>query len=164
MDILQILDNLYSAFSEYKRPQNFTKYWHCMECSDHNDTMLSATLETLNSTHLGSGGWCPFNFLTASGFAHYMPRLVELAITGAVDTHGELFLFRFLLHLTPSAECDRFTSYSGRQCNAILLALLYAQHMFKKELVGECYCDDMADALVYWINRSHPVNEVVYLL
>jgi len=153
MDISLILNNLYETFSEHKRPSHFTDYQHCPECNDHDQMMLSATLETLDSEHLGNAGWSPFSFLTVDGFSHYMPRIMELAITGKGNVHGEFFLTDFLFHLNPSEDYDRFTSYSYEQCKSILDALLYTQEKYKSEIEDEFSVEDMESAISYWKTR-----------
>lgn len=62
MDLDEILKDLYKAFEHCNRPDHFTNYKHCPECYDHDETMRSTKLETLNSEHLGSAGYNPFNF------------------------------------------------------------------------------------------------------
>jgi hypothetical protein len=71
-----VIKKLYKEFSVYERPKHFTDYEHCYECKEHDDMMKSASLETLNSEHLGGAGWAPFSFLTEEGFAYYMPRIL----------------------------------------------------------------------------------------
>ncbi|MBB3167296.1 DUF6714 family protein [Simiduia aestuariiviva] len=148
-----IVKDLYYVFSCYPRPLNFTDYKHCPECEDHNETMKSATLATLESKHLGCVGYSPWCFLTEEGFAHYIPRILELAITGKGNAHGELFLDDILYVLAPKPEHDRFQRYTKHQCMAVFQALLYANKNFREQLV-ECFShDDMDSALEYWSQR-----------
>ena len=115
--------------------------------------MLSATLETLNSEHLGNIGYAPFSFLTEQGFAHYMPRIIELAITGAGNKHGDPFLIDIIFNLYPSGDFNRFKSYSDSQCKAILNALLYARDKYDSLLKETFYDDDIDIAIEYWQSR-----------
>ncbi|THB79917.1 MAG: hypothetical protein D6B25_00055 [Desulfobulbaceae bacterium] len=120
MDRDKIIQDLYQAFKNFSRPENFTDYEHCPECYDHNETMKSARLTTLNSEHFGTPGYNPFNFLTAEAIGHFMPRLLELAITGVKTKDNELFLHNFLFHLAPDKDFDRFKDYNEEQISAVL--------------------------------------------
>lgn len=154
MNIEHIIKNLYEAFKDCPRPDHFTKHDHCIECEQHDLTMLSATLETLDSKHLGSSGWAAWSFLTPKGFSHYMPRILELAIRGKCNKHGDLFLNDILYQLAPNKDLDRFEAYSNSQCNAVLDALIYASDKFEKELNESYSMEDMANAQAYWSARS----------
>ncbi|MFC1684177.1 DUF6714 family protein [Pseudomonadota bacterium] len=146
----QIIKDAYDAFSECKRPDHFTNYLHCDECNEHDQTMRSATLETLDSKHLGCAGWAPFSFLTEEGFAYYMPRILELAITGKDNAHGELFLNDILFNLTPTDEYNRFKHYTIEQSRSVLNALRYAKDNFLDELMDYAAEGDLDNAIAYW--------------
>ena len=112
--------------------------------------MLSATLATLDSTHLGAAGWSAWSFLTQEGFAHYMPRILELAILGKGNKHGELFLNDIIFQLSPTPEYDRFQGYTKEQRRAVLEALIYVSDVFEKELNENGNMESMAMAQAYW--------------
>jgi len=145
-----IISDLYQAFACYERPEHFTDYKHCEECNEHDETMRSANLQTLTGYDIGTGGWNPLCFLTVEGFAHYMPRIMELAITGAKNKHDESVLSVLLFHLAPSDDYDRFSSYSIVQCEAVLAALKYAFTKHRNEIVEEFIQDDIEAAISYW--------------
>lgn len=158
MDLESVLRNLYSAFSDCKRPEHFTDYEHCEECAEHDEVMRSATLDTLDSVHLGGPGWAPFSFLTVEGFAHYMPRILELAVTGKGNEHGDLFLSDILFQLVPGEEYDRFKNYSTAQRQAVLGALLYAKENCQEGLALYASEDDMEEAISYWGRNTNGVR------
>lgn len=153
MDLNEIIRDLYQAFKDCDRPDHFTNYDHCPECKDHDETMRNANLESLNSEHLGSPGYNPFNFLTIEGFSHYMPKLMELAITGVKSKHGDLFLSDFLFYLAPDKDYDRFKNYNLEKISSILNALEYANIQFRLELETTLDDEDMDLAISYWKER-----------
>lgn len=144
---------LYEEFSVYERPEHFTDYKHCDECEEHNNTMKSASLDTLCSEHLGCIGYAPFSFLTEHALAYYLPRIIELASIGELNIHGEPFVLQVVLQLYPTNNYDRFTRYTKSQCHAVYEALCYTNATQYDVLREYHYDSDMEAAIQYWKNR-----------
>jgi hypothetical protein len=146
----ELIDNLYLAFNCYARPEHFTDYKHCDECLEHDQTMNSADLKTLNGSHVGTAGWSPFSFLTTEGFGYYMPRLLELSVRREKNKHGESVLSILLFHLAPSKDYDRFSGYSDVQRKVVLEALKLMLERHQSEIVEEFIQEDLESAIKYW--------------
>ena len=154
VNLTQILEALYQEFSDVEKPEHFTKFEHCEECREHNETMKSANLDTLTALHLGSFGWNPLSFLTEQGFAYFMPRLIELLLQDAKFRSGDPFAESMLFQLCPSASFDRFLSYSPQKCRAVLEALkYYKNHSTHDRFTGE----DVDKAIQYWQLKSRGI-------
>jgi hypothetical protein len=153
MEKEKIIEDLYKAFRKASRPKHFTDYKRSEECYEHDKVLLSATLSTLGPEHVGQSSYSPFPWLTAKGFAHYMPRVLELAITGAVNEDGDLLLHDVLFYLVPGEGTDRFKKYNKHQVIAIHKALKYAKKVYAVELKESLYDEDMLKALAYWGGR-----------
>jgi hypothetical protein len=151
LNLTQVLEDLYREFAVIERPEQFTNFEHCEECFEHNETMKSAGLETLTASHLGTAGWNPISFLTAQGFAYFMPRLMELLLQEAEFKCGDPFSDSMLFHLSVPADHGRFLSYMPGQCQAILEALKYYNH----HLAHDRYSKESIDmAIRYWQTKS----------
>lgn len=153
MEKEKIISDLYKAFRKVPRPKHFTDYKHSEECYEHDQILLGTTLETLGPEHVGQSSYSPFPWMTARGFAHYMPRILELAIIGERNENGDLLLQDVLFYLAPGEGTDRFKKYNKHQVAAVYSALLFAKELYAEELEDNFYDEDMEKALTYWETR-----------
>ena len=150
-ELQKIIQSLYEVFSCYKRPAHFTKFGHCDECREHDETMSSADLNTLKGFHLGTAGYGPLSFLTEEAFAYYMPRIIELALTGEECKYGdESVLSLLLFQLIPTKDYDRFSKYNSEQRQAIMHALEYAFSKHRVLVAEEFIQEELDEAMSYW--------------
>ena len=94
-----------TAFADVPRPEHFTNYEHCGECSEYDALFRSRTVETLSPEDMGpSGLWDPVCLLSEQGFFYYLPALARFACG-----RGERYCLNNLLGaLTP----DRIAAMS----------------------------------------------------
>lgn len=153
MESSELVDELYEAFSDCRRPEHFTDHEHCDECFEHDETMRKATLRSLSAVEMGTAGWSPLSFLTEEGFAYYMPRFMEMAVRLEKNRHGESFASHFLFHLAPSLDYDRFKNFDQRKCTIILSSLQHLLNEHRKKVVEEFIQEDLENAITYWKSR-----------
>ena len=149
----QLIEELYDAFKECERPQHFTNYKHCWECFEHDQTMQNAALRTLSAKSMGTSGWGPLSFLTEQGFAHYMPRLIELALANETTEYDDPFVDLLVFQLSPDNGFDRFATYNLRQSTAILNSLRYMLPGEILDVEDEILSEDITQAISYWEKR-----------
>ena len=79
------------------RPVAFTETEHCLECNDHNETLLSSDRESISFDKLDNAGWAPIYFVNDEGYLYYFPAFVRLC----EKSNGENYhMGQFLFHLT----------------------------------------------------------------
>ena len=70
-----VLHRIDVEFGVVPRPDHFTDPTHCLECADHDSTLLARSREALRRKDLGSPGWDPVTFCSVEGVAYLMPAL-----------------------------------------------------------------------------------------
>jgi hypothetical protein len=82
-----------ALFADATRPDHFTNYTHCCECSDSDDFFQGHTPETLAAL-MNPPETLPYAFLTEQAFHYYMPAFIRmLARTGEDYCVGEILFF-----------------------------------------------------------------------
>ena len=146
----EIINNAYKEFSFFERPMHFTDYKHCEECEDHDETMRSCNLRDIGAKEVGNPGWSPLPLLTEHALGYVMPRLIEMALNLEKNADGDIFIFDFLLCLTPNKEYKRFNNYSSGQINIIQQCLKYIKNNYTS-YIDECMCEEeLQEAISTW--------------
>ena len=83
------------------KPEHFTNYTHCEECLEHDETLLSSTIDSIGLDELGNPGWDPICFSTVEGIMYYMPAFIRLSLSTMND---EFYLEQFLFHLESNGK------------------------------------------------------------
>lgn len=78
------------------KPEHFTNVEHCEECSEHDETLLRSSIDTIGLEELGNPGWDPICFSSPEGIKYYMPAFVRLSLE---TIENEFYLGQFLFHL-----------------------------------------------------------------
>src|SRR5262249_49177662 len=76
MDWIQHAKRLFNG----PKPEHFTKYRHCCECAEHDETLLAYDVNTIGVEQLGNPGWDPLCFATSEGFLYYLPALMRITL------------------------------------------------------------------------------------
>lgn len=110
------------------KPEHFTDFKHCCECSEHDETLVNADIDTIGLEELGNPAWDPICFCSDDGKKYYMPALIRLSL----DTLDNEFYFEQLLfHLESNgANNSLFASCSTTQRAfiAAFIAFMLAHH------------------------------------
>ncbi len=109
---MHLVDEAKQLFSHEKRPSHFTNLEHCQECAEHDETLRTATPDSLTFQQV-TPAWDPFCFISTDGFKYYFPAMVRLAIEGEGDTY---FVHQFLFHLALDGPGnERYETFSKSQ-------------------------------------------------
>jgi len=134
-------------FSEDGRPAVFVDPNHCSECTEHNDTLLTHTPETISLNELGNPGWDPMCFVQESGFKYYFPAMVRLVLESNEDDD---YLSQFLFHITSSPNCQFFNQ---TQASFVVKLLQYLEDERWAQLEETGELEELLRAKELWINR-----------
>jgi hypothetical protein len=80
------------------KPAHFTNYQHCCECAEHDETLMTANVDSIGLQQLGNPGWDPLCFTSAEGLLYYMLALIRLTLD-ILDKPQERYLYQMLFHL-----------------------------------------------------------------
>ena len=98
----EVLKIVQDSFAGSERLDSFTRYWHCCECAEHNETLSQVTPETVSLWEVGQPAWDPICFVTQSAFVYFLPGLCRLAL----GTGNDYYLDQFLFHLDQPGRLD----------------------------------------------------------
>jgi len=87
------LDRIDRAFARAERPEHFTNYTHCCECSDSDEFFQALTPDQLLALP-DPPETLPFAFLTEPAFYYYMPAFARM-LTRSGDRYcvGDILFF-----------------------------------------------------------------------
>jgi hypothetical protein len=120
----EALTRVQDSFTGTGRPDYFTRYWHCCECAEHNDTLSRVTPDTISLQDVGHPGWDPICFTTEHAFTYFLPGLCRLAL----ETHNAYYLDQFLFHLDQPGRLDGLSSDQRRALR------LFMHHLYDTRL------------------------------
>ncbi len=124
-----------------ERPEHFTNYRHCDECAEHDQTLLTAEIDTIGLEELGNPGWDPICFSSPEGRSYYMPAFVRLSL----DTVDDAFYFeQFLFHLEGDGPGNDWLLSCNQEQRRFVADFI--RHMISSypERLEECLCADQA--------------------
>ena len=138
------------------KPEHFTDYRHCCECTEHDETLLAYDIDSIGLEQLGNPGWDPLCFSSPEGMIYYMPALVRLTVD-TIDNPRESYLDQMLVHLIKDGPRNSLVSACSeeqRKFIAQFLEYLISEH---SEQIGEeaFASDDILRAHEIW---SHPLE------
>ncbi len=110
----KIITRAYEVFSACEKPK------HCVdgddpESAEFNDLPRSISRRDLDMEQVGTPAWSPLPSLNPEALAYFMPRLIELALNGAVDRDGQPFLLFFINSFHQGMENERFALFGREQ-------------------------------------------------
>lgn len=93
LDWTQYLDPIDRAWAKAERPEHFTNFTHCCECSDSDEFFQQLTPEQLVELP-DYAETLPFAFLTEPAFHYYMPAFARM-LTRSGDRYcvGDILFF-----------------------------------------------------------------------
>lgn len=134
-----VLDQIWRAFGSVSRPDHFTDYMHCEECTEHDETLRSHSPDTIGVNELGNPGWDPICFATPEGFNYYMPGLARLAL----GRGEQWYLGQFLCHL----DARRIAGFSSEQRAAVLALLEHIRETMSDEVESSLDGEELKAAI-----------------
>ena len=146
MDWMNIAKTLFKA----QRPEHFTNHEHCEECAEHDQTLLSADIETIGLDELGNPGWEPICFTSAEGKKYFLPAFIRLSIETIND---EFYFGQFLFHLEGNGPDNQFyLSCSEEQREFIASFISYMIENYSEQIKAEFCTDEALRCRDIWSN------------
>ncbi len=147
----EVIDRLYLAFSSRQKPEHFTDYTHCEECAEHDELLRGRTVATLELSDVDNPGWDPICFISAVGFAYYLPALAKLVLASAADRSMPWYGSQFLFHLCSDGPRNARIAECSDEERAAVVEFLEHIAETRASLIDNCVCaDQMFEALGYW--------------
>ena len=132
------------------KPVYFTNYRHCCACAEHDETLLTADVETIGLQQLGNPSWDPLCFSSVEGILYYMPALIRLTLD-TMDKPQERYLDQMLFHLIRDGKDNEVVRACSPEQRAFVAEfLVYLIDQYSAELDGCAYADDMLKAYEIW--------------
>ncbi len=144
----RLIDKARRVFAEAPRPEHFTDYTHCCECSEHDETLRAHTPDSIGLEELGNPGWDPMCFATNDAFKYYFPALVRLALGG---TGVSYYVDQFLFHIIEDGPRNRRWEAFTRPQRELVLNVLEALLEHKSVEIERSYdADRLIQAIEIW--------------
>lgn len=112
------------------KPDHFTNYWHCCECAEHDQLLLSFDVDSIGLEQLGNPGWDPICFCSPEGLIYYLPALIRITVD-TIDDPSQSYLDQLLFHLIKDGPGNSFVTACNeeqRRFIAAFLEYLIAEH------------------------------------
>jgi hypothetical protein len=145
----ELIERAYLVFSNYRKPEQCTKYTD-FEDAEFNPMLLSATRRSLTIEQVGTVGWGPIPSMNPEALAYFMPRLIELAITGEIDRDGDPFYCLFINAFHKDADAERFTLFGTDQKDAMANTFEFLCQNYQEQLEHECWLGEAQQAVIEW--------------
>ncbi|WP_286237207.1 hypothetical protein [Neptuniibacter halophilus] len=142
-----------ATFAQAK-PEHFTRFWHCDECAEHDQTLLQFEADTIGLEQLGNPAWDPICFSSVEGKLYYMPAMIRLTLE---TMDAEFYLDQWLFHLTldgPDNELCRAATAEQRALICELLAFIL-EH-YPDQLEQGFALDDLLRCYEIWSAEATP--------
>jgi hypothetical protein len=141
MDKLEFIEKTYDVFSKYKKPAQCTVHTD-LEDAEFNSTLLSVTRRNLTIEQVGNIGWGPIPSMNPEALAYFMPHLIELAITNAMDRDGDPFFCLFINAFHKFTNDERFRLFGPAQKFAMVETFKYLCKNYQTQLKLECWYNE----------------------
>ncbi len=139
---IQVLNLIDAAFMHIQKPEHFTDYTHCDECSEHDNTLRGRTRETLRRKDLGNPGWDPLCFTTEEGIGYLFPALARFSFMPDGHAQYGCYIDQLIWHLSYEGGNNRFFRWCNAQQRAAVFALLKHLSLTRNELVIATMSED----------------------
>ena len=145
----ELIERAYKVFSNFKKPNQCTKYTD-FDDADFNDLLLSGTRRSLSVEQVGTVAWSPIPSMVPEALAYFMPRLIELAITKAIDRDGDPFFCYFINSFHHGPDSEKFILFGPEQNKVMADAFNFLCQTYDEQLQAEGWFDEACQAIKYW--------------
>jgi hypothetical protein len=151
VNIEALIEKAYRVFSDFEKPKQCTNYLD-FEDAEFNLVLLSATRRSLDVEQLGTVGWGAIPCMNPEALAFFMPRLIELAVNGAIDKDGDAFYCQFINAFYVGAKNNKFRLFRKDQREAMADTFEFLYQNYKEQLTDEGWLDEALKATIEWSN------------
>lgn len=145
----ELIEKAYEVFSKYKKPVQCTEYTD-LEDAEFNSMLLSVTRRNLTIEQVGTVGWWPIPSMNPEALAYFMPRLIELAVTNAMDRDGDPFFCLFINAFHNYSIDERFRLFGLAQKYAMVETFKYLCENYQTQLEIEGWYSEAKQAAIDW--------------
>lgn len=145
----QLIEKAYRVFSVFEKPEQCTKHLDSDD-AEFNLILISATRRSLNIEQVGTVGWGAIPCMNPEALAFFMPRLIELAVSGAIDMDGDAFYCQFINAFYDGAKNKRFRLFRKDQREAMADTFEFLCHNYREPLTDEGWLDEALKAIIEW--------------
>ena len=150
MEIIDYVKNTYHIFSSFDKPEFATDINYCEESRDHNDEVNGVDRKELSPEQIGTVCWGISSFLTPEAMGYYIPRLIELSVTGKNDKEGIPYMCSFLNQIGLNSKREQFSLFSIEQRLAVRNSLNIIKNNYLEVLIEHCWEDEIDNAINQW--------------
>lgn len=150
VEIFEFVESTYKLFESFNKPLLATDINHCDECRDHNEEVNGASRRELSPEQIGTVCWGISSFLTPQAMGYYIPRLIELAVTGQNDKYGTPYMCMFVNQIGLNSDAKQFSLFSKEQRQAVQDSLVTLKNHHINTLAEHCWDDDLETAINRW--------------
>ncbi len=130
------------------KPAHFTNHEHCEECAEHDETLLSKSIDSIGLDEIGNEGWDPICFCSNEGKVYYMPSFIRLSLD---SIKKDFYLGQFLFHLMNDGEGNSLFLFCSKKQRAFIVSFLeFMINSYEKEIERECCTDNILRAHEIW--------------
>jgi hypothetical protein len=106
--------------------------------------------ENLRAVDLGSTMWSPLPLLSPEAMGHFMPRLIDFALSGELDYDGQPFLGWFInMSLSGPNEPD-CSLFKAPHKTIVYECLVCLQQEYSAQVEQSCWTDQLRSAIALW--------------
>lgn len=145
----ELIEKAYSVFSNFEKPDQCTNYTD-FEDAEFNKMLLSASRRSLIIEQVGTVGWGFIPSMNPAALAYFMPRLIELAVTGAIDRDGDPFFCLFINAFHDDADAERFRLFGIDQKAAMADTFKFLCQNYQAQLELEGWLREAQQAVIDW--------------
>lgn len=151
MDRKNLIESAYNIFGVFEKPIRCAIHDDdCLECRDHEKTLKKATRETLSTDDVGTVAWSPIPNMNPEAMSYFLPRLIELAVTKAIDPDGDPYMMQFINTVLDGPDCERFCLLDEEHKCFIFQVLLYLKEHYYRIVKDACWDQELGMTIEKW--------------
>lgn len=145
----ELIKKAYAVFSGFIKPEQCTNYTD-FEDAEFNLMLLSTERRSLTIKQVGTVAWGPVPSMTPEALAYFMPRLIELAVIGAMDRDGDPFFCLFINAFHNDLIAERFRLFGIDQKNVMADTFNFLCQNYHERLEFEDWLNKAQHAVIDW--------------
>lgn len=146
-----LLQEIRHAFSRFGQPKQYVgNNLYEAERLDYEQMLGGKQRGAIEAVDFGSTTWTPLPYLTPEATAYLLPRLIELAESGARDKDGDPFLMRFINYVSVGPSAKQFSLLDRKQRGLVTAYLEFVATDHMPLVIQECWNDVLEEAIRAW--------------
>jgi hypothetical protein len=159
MEKEELIKRAFEAFSPFEKPAQCTIHTD-FEDQEFNAMLLSTARRSLTAEQAGTAAWSPLPSMTPEAIAYFMPRLIELAVTNALDRDGEPFFCLFINSFSEGSNDERFSLFRREHKSIMADTFRFLCSNLREQLKIEGWLDEACRGEEIWRNAQDAGNPI----